>query len=281
MKFLSFLHQGKPSWGAVVDQGVVALASSQFPTLKSAIEAQALERLGQQALQGKAVAQLDEVHYLPVIPDPGKIVCVGLNYEDHRRETQRDATANPTLFLRVAESQIGHGQPILLPPESEQLDYEGEIAIIIGKGGRRIQPADAWSHIAGYSAYNDGSIRDWQRHTIQFTAGKNFNETGGFGPWMVTRDEIADGEDLSLETRLNGEVMQKSSTSMMIFDIPTQIHYISTFTTLNPGDVIVTGTPGGVGAKRTPPVWMKEGDTVEIEVGKVGVLVNSIKRESA
>lgn len=184
------------------------------------------------------------------------------------------------LFLRVAESQIGHLQPILLPAESSHLDYEGEIAIVIGEAGRRIQQADAWGYVAGYSAYNDGSIRDWQRHTIQFTAGKNFTGTGAFGPWMVTRDEIADGEELTLETRLNGQVMQRTTTEMMIFKIPELIAYISTFTSLQPGDVIVTGTPGGVGAKRVPPVWMKPGDTVEIEVGKVGVLVNSIATDT-
>jgi len=281
MKFLSFVHNGKASWGTVVGNGVVDLTSTEFPTLKSAIEADALQRLGQGAQQAKPVATLDAIEYLPVIPDPGKIVCVGLNYDDHVKETKRDKTENPTMFLRVAESQTGHNKPILLPPESHELDYEGEIAIIIGKGGRRIAEADAWDHIAGYAPYNDGSIRDWQRHTIQFTAGKNFNETGAFGPWMVTRDEIADGESLSLETRLNGQVMQKSSTDMMIFDIPRQINYISTFTTLKAGDVIVTGTPGGVGAKRNPPVWMKEGDIVEIEVGKVGTLINTIKAEKA
>ncbi len=182
--------------------------------------------------------------------------------------------------MRVGESQAGHQQPILKPSESTQLDYEGEIAVIIGKAGRRIAEADAWSHVAGYSAYNDGSVRDWQKHTLQFTAGKNFTGTGAFGPWMVTRDEIADGEELTLETRLNGQVMQKTTTASMIFSIPVLIEYISAFTSLQPGDVIVTGTPGGVGAKRVPPVWMKPGDTVEIEVGKVGVLVNSIAPDS-
>ena len=180
----------------------------------------------------------------------------------------------------MAESQTGHLQPILLPPESSHLDYEGEIAVIIGKAGRRIQRAQAWEHVAGYSAYNEGSIRDWQRHSMQFTAGKNFSRTGGFGPWMVTRGEIADGEVLTLETRLNGEVMQHTTTELMIFPIPVLIEYISSFTTLQPGDVIVSGTPGGVGAKRTPPVWMKAGDRVEIEVSKVGVLVNTIMAET-
>jgi 2-keto-4-pentenoate hydratase/2-oxohepta-3-ene-1,7-dioic acid hydratase in catechol pathway len=192
-------------------------------------------------------------------------------------ETGRDKTENPALFIRVAESQVGHNQPIVMPPESTNLDYEGEIAVIIGKSGRRVLQEKSWQHVAGYACYNDGSIRDWQRHTLQWTAGKNFSRTGGFGPWMVTRSEIGDGEELTLETRLNGEVMQHATTGQMIHRIPRLINYISTFTTLEPGDVIVTGTPGGVGARRNPPVWMKPGDKVEIEVSKVGVLVNTIK----
>jgi 2-keto-4-pentenoate hydratase/2-oxohepta-3-ene-1,7-dioic acid hydratase in catechol pathway len=212
-----------------------------------------------------------------VIPNPGKIVCVGLNYEEHRMETGRDKTENPALFIRVAESQVGHRQSILMPAESTHLDYEGEIAVVIGKSGRRIPQEKSWQHIAGYACYNDGSVRDWQRHTLQWTAGKNFSRTGGFGPWMVTRSEIADGEELTLETRLNGQVMQHATTEQMIHRIPRLINYISTFTTLEAGDVIVTGTPGGVGARRNPPVWMKPGDTVEVEVSKVGVLVNTIK----
>ncbi len=280
MKVLSFKHGGKNTWGKVEGDEVVELASAQWPTLRAALEADALEKAAAAAKGRAPLARLDQIEFLPVVPDPGKIICVGLNYENHRVETQREKTEFPTLFIRVAESQVGHGQPIVLPPESNQLDYEGEIAIVIGKGGRRIAKEKAWEHIAGYSPYNDGSIRDWQRHTIQFTAGKNFNRTGGFGPWMVTRDEIADGAVLTLETRLNGKVMQHATTDMLIFDIPTQIEYISTFTTLAPGDVIVTGTPGGVGAKRTPPVWMKPGDKVEIEVSQVGTLVNSIALEN-
>jgi 2-keto-4-pentenoate hydratase/2-oxohepta-3-ene-1,7-dioic acid hydratase in catechol pathway len=277
VKYLSYLYQGQARWGMSQGQHVVDLSTPEFPSLKSALAGGQLEALSRQASGAKT--PLSEIEFLPVIPDAGKIFCVGHNYEAHRIETQRDKTEHPLLFLRVAESQVGHLQPLLLPPESSHFDYEGEIAVIIGKVGRRIKREQAWDHVAGYSAYNEGSIRDWQRHTIQFTAGKNFTGTGGFGPWMVPRGEIADGEELTLETRLNGEVMQHTTTEFMIFPIPVLIEYISSFTSLQPGDVIVSGTPGGVGAKRTPPVWMKAGDKVEIEVSKVGVLFNTVKAE--
>src|SRR5258708_2102227 len=193
--------------------------------------------------------------------------------------TGRAKTETPALFIRVPECQVGHKQPMLMPAEATSRDDEGEIAVIIGKAGRRIPQEKSWQHIAGYACYNDGSVRDWQRHTLQWTAGKNFNRTGGFGPWMVTRSEIADGEELTLETRLNGQVMQHATTGQMIHRIPRLINYISTFTTLEPGDVIVTGTPGGVGARRPPPVGMKPGEPGEVEVRKIGVVVNTIKAE--
>jgi 2-keto-4-pentenoate hydratase/2-oxohepta-3-ene-1,7-dioic acid hydratase in catechol pathway len=279
MKLASFVLGGRPTWGTVVDGGVIdagAALGGRFPTLRAALAAEALGEVRRYA-EGRAPdATLADIAFLPVITDPDKIVCVGLNYEEHRIEANREKTEHPALFLRVPGSQVGHGQPILLPRESTSLDYEGEIAIVIGRRGRRIAAGDAWSYVAGYAPYNDGSIRDWQRHTTQWTAGKNFEATGGFGPWMVTRDEIADGEELTLETRLNGKVMQRATTEMMIFRIPNQIHYISSFITLLPGDVIVTGTPGGVGFKRNPPVFMKPGDRVEVEVSKVGVLMNTI-----
>ncbi|NBS75143.1 MAG: FAA hydrolase family protein [Betaproteobacteria bacterium] len=279
MKFLSYSFQKKPMWGIATDQGVVSLMSDRHPTLKSAIEDGSFEQLGKEAMGRAPTHALNQIAFLPVITDPAKIICIGHNYEEHRVETQRDKTENPTVFLRVAESQLGHDQPMLIPPESSQLDYECEIAVIIGKSGRRIQEKDAWTHIAGYSAYNDGSVRDWQRHTTQFTPGKNFSATGAFGPYMVPRGVIKDNEELSLCTRLNGVVMQKATTHMMIFSIPRLIHYVSTFTTLVPGDVIVSGTPGGVGSRRTPPVWMKEGDLVEVEVDKIGILSNRIVKE--
>ena len=279
MKFLSYSFQNQASWGLATDTGVVSLFSAQTPTLRSALVAGVLEKLGASA-QGQAdTCSLAQIQYLPVITDPGKIICIGHNYEEHRVETERDKTENPTVFLRVADSQTGHLQPLLMPPESDHFDYEGEIAVVIGKGGRRIARDHAWEHVAGYSAYNDGSVRDWQRHTTQFTPGKNFVGTGAFGPVLVTRGEISDGEELNLTTRLNGQVMQHATTAMMIFPSPRLIEYVSIFTTLAPGDVIVSGTPGGVGARRKPPVWMKEGDLVEIEVSKIGVLSNRVEKE--
>ena len=280
MKFVSFEHEQKAQWGLVKSDTVVAASNPAYPTLKSAIAAGKLEEMGRElAGQTRAIA-LSEVRFLPVIPDPGKILCIGLNYEEHRIETEREKTDNPTVFMRVADSQIGHQQPMLVPIESDNLDYEGEIAVVIGRGGRRIAQADAWSHIAGYAAYNDGSVRDWQRHTAQFTPGKNFVASGAFGPWLVTRDEVPDGEELELTTRLNGQVMQHATTALMIFSIPELIAYLSTFTVLRPGDVIVTGTPGGIGARRKPPVWMKDGDVVEVEIAKLGCLRNAIRKET-
>jgi 2-keto-4-pentenoate hydratase/2-oxohepta-3-ene-1,7-dioic acid hydratase in catechol pathway len=278
MRLASFRTPKGAGYGAVTDRGIVDLApriGNRFPDLKALLERNGLEE-ARKAASASADYRESEVTWLPVIPNPGKIVCVGLNYEEHRAETGRDKTENPALFLRVAESQVGHRQPILRPRESTHLDFEAEIALIVGRPGRRISQADSWSHIAGYSCYNDGSVRDWQRHTVQWTAGKNFARTGGFGPWMVGADEIAPGTVMTLSCRLNGVRMQHATTEMMIFKIPRLIEYISAFMPLAAGDVIVTGTPGGVGARRTPPVWMKPGDTVEIEIDKVGVLINTI-----
>jgi 2-keto-4-pentenoate hydratase/2-oxohepta-3-ene-1,7-dioic acid hydratase in catechol pathway len=279
MKLASYSLDGRPSYGVVEGNGVIDLGrriGAKHPDLRALITAKALDEAKRAAAGAKADASLDAITFLPVIPNPDKIVCVGLNYEEHRVETNRDKTENPALFLRVPGSQLGHRQPLLRPRESKMLDYEGEIAVIIGTGGRRIPESDAWRHIVGYACYNDGSVRDFQRHTVQWTAGKNFARTGAFGPWMVTADEIPSETVLTLVTRLNGTEMQRATTEMMIFKIPRLINYISTFTELVPGDVIVTGTPGGVGSRRTPPVWMNPGDKVEIEVDKVGVLVNPI-----
>jgi len=277
MKLATFKTAKGTSYGAVTDKGVVDLGArlKKYPDLLSLIAGDALGEAAR-ASSSPADFKTSDITWLPVIPNPGKILCVGLNYQDHVVETGRDNTEQPAIFIRLPESQVGHRQPIVRPKESKNLDYEAEIAVIIGKAGRRISQKDSWSHIAGYSCYNDGSVRDWQRHTIQWTAGKNFAHTGGFGPWMVTADEIPPGTRMTLSCRLNGTEMQHATTEQMIFKIPKIIEYVSTWTTLEPGDVLVTGTPGGVGARRNPPVWMKPGDKVEIEIDKVGVLENSI-----
>jgi 2-keto-4-pentenoate hydratase/2-oxohepta-3-ene-1,7-dioic acid hydratase in catechol pathway len=275
MKLASFTLGGKAAWGPVVDGGVID-ATSQFPTLKSALAADGLGAVGAWSKGRKPDAPLDAIAFLPTIPDPGKVWCCGLNYHEHVKETGREVTEQPTFFTRWADAQTGHGQPMLRPPESVQFDYEGEIAVIVGRGGRRIAQADVARHVAGYACFNDGSIRDWQRHTTQFAPGKNFWRSGALGPWMVTADEIPFGTSMTLVTRLNGRELQRATTEMMIHSIAKQIAYVSTVAPLEPGDVIVTGTPGGVGAKRNPPVWMKAGDVVEIEIDRVGVLRNPI-----
>jgi 2-keto-4-pentenoate hydratase/2-oxohepta-3-ene-1,7-dioic acid hydratase in catechol pathway len=224
---------------------------------------------------GERIAR-DAIRLLPVIPDPGKILCVGHNYEDHRQETGRAKVDNPSIFTRFADTLVAAGQPILRPAVSTSLDYEAELAVIIGAGGRAIAEEDAMRHVAGYACFNDASVRDWQWHTGQFTPGKNFPGTAPFGPELVTPDEIADLASIAVVSRLNGAVMQQATVADMIFSIPRIIAYISTFTPLAPGDVIATGTPGGVGAKRQPPVWMAPGDTIEVEVSGVGLLQNPI-----
>ncbi len=252
------------------------------PDLRTLIALDMLHVARNIAGSGCEAVDLGEVRFLPVIPEPALIACVGLNYADHVRETGRQIESRPqapTLFLRTASSQVGHDEEIPLPPESTALDFEGEIAVVIGKGGRRIAAADAGKHIAGYACYNDASIRDWQTAASQWTAGKNFWRTGAFGPFMVTADEIAPGQVMTLTTRLNGKEMQRTTTDLLIHDIPSLIAYISTFTPLAPGDVIVTGTPGGVGFKRQPPVYMQPGDVVEVEVDAIGVLRNRIAAE--
>jgi 2-keto-4-pentenoate hydratase/2-oxohepta-3-ene-1,7-dioic acid hydratase in catechol pathway len=278
MRLASFKIGNNEKYGIVTDDGVIDLVQylgERYPDLRSLIADDAVDR-GAAYADSSPDYELAQIAWLPVIPNPEKIVCIGINYEDHRRETANNESLYPAMFLRTAESQTGHRSAIVRPLESHTLDYEAEIAVIIGKAGRRIPRNRAWEHVAGYSCYNDGSVREFQRHTTQYTAGKNFSSTGAFGPWMVTADEIAPGARLTLSCRLNGELMQQANTDQMIFSIPTIIEYVSTVTRLQPGDVIVTGTPGGVGARRTPPVWMKPGDTVEVSVDRIGVLQNTI-----
>jgi 2-keto-4-pentenoate hydratase/2-oxohepta-3-ene-1,7-dioic acid hydratase in catechol pathway len=281
MKFATFKIDGTASWGLIdgteaVDLG--ALLRDRFPDLKSVVAAGALKEVAAAAAKA-ARHPLAKITWLPVIPNPDKILCIGLNYETHRKETGRTEVENPTVFGRFANSQTGHLADIIRPRVSKDLDYEGELAVIIGKPGRYIARKDAWDHIAGYACYNEGSVRDFQRHTHQFTPGKNFPNTGAFGPWMVTPDEVGELAPLRLQTRLNGEVVQDATISQMIFGIPQQIEYCSTFTRLEPGDVIVTGTPGGVGSRRSPPLWLKPGDVVEVEIDRVGLLRNGVADE--
>ena len=283
MKLISFLHQGAPAYGAVIGDDVLDLTpilGAQAPDLKTLLAKNLVSTAAQAVQAHKPTLKFSQLTLLPVIPNPGNIFCIGLNYGEHVRETGREVTETPVIFLRLADSQVAHGQDILRPAESHRLDYEAEIAVIIGQGGRRIREEDAWKHIAGYSCYNDGSVRDWQVATSQWTPGKNFYKTGGFGPWMVTSDEIAPGQVMRLQTVLNGQVLQDTTTDKMIHSIPRQIAYISTFIPLSPGDVIVTGTPGGVGNKRNPQIFMKPGDVCEIVVDAIGTLRNGIRDDA-
>ena len=281
MRLASFKIGSSSTWGLIEGDDALDIGSvvkDRYPDLKSAIAADALAAVADAARDAKRYPTT-AIQWLPVIPNPDKILCIGLNYETHRKETGRSEVENPTVFGRFANSQTGHLADIIRPKLSTHLDYEGELAIIIGKPGRHITQEDAWSHIAGYACYNEGSVRDFQRHTHQFTPGKNFPETGAFGPWMMTPDELGDVKPLRLQTRINGQIVQDATIDQMIFDIPRQIEYCSSFTRLEPGDVIVTGTPGGVGAKRTPPLWLKPGDIVEVEIDKLGVLRNGVADE--
>lgn len=279
MRLVSFLRpDGSPACGVVLPGGVADLtAGLGIASLRALL---AGGRLDEARAVTAADMPLEALRLAPVIPDPDKIICVGLNYRDHVAETGRTVTEKPALFARFAGSQVGHGQPMIRPRVSERFDYEGELAVIIGTGGRHIAAADALRHVAGYACYNEGSVRDWQMHTSQFLSGKTFAGTGAFGPWMVTADEIPDPAALTLETRVNGQVVQHTTTDLMITPVPQLIEYISTVLPLLAGDVIVSGTPGGVGAKRNPPLWLRPGDVTEVEISGIGVLRNPVEAEA-
>jgi 2-keto-4-pentenoate hydratase/2-oxohepta-3-ene-1,7-dioic acid hydratase in catechol pathway len=284
MKFISFLKAGGASYGVVDGDSVIDLAPIAAEiggSLKAALERGTLEQAGVWANGDRERIALADLELLPVIPDPDKILCVGINYLSHVKETGREIPRHPMIFTRWADSQTAHGGPIVRPAASEKLDFEGELAIVIGKTARHVRREDAMAYVAGYACYNDGSVRDWQKHTIQFIPGKNFPSTGGFGPWLVTADEVGDPSRLTLTTRLNGAVVQQANTDDLIFDVGHLIEYCSTFTELHAGDVIISGTTGGVGAFREPPLWMKAGDVVEVEISKIGVLRNVVVDEAA
>lgn len=282
-RFLSFSRNGRPGWGVETDAGIVDLSAREsFPTLREVIEAGALARLAGRAGGLAPDFGVGEVSYEIPVPAPEKIICVGVNFPDRNAEYKdgQEAPPNPSLFIRFPRSFTGHGQPLIRPPESHQLDYEGEVAIIIGKGGRRISEADALSHIAGLTLCNEGTLRDWVRHAkFNVTQGKNFDRSGSIGPWLIPFTDEAQLADIRLTTRVNGEVRQEDRTSRMIFSFRKIIAYISTFTTLVPGDVIVCGTPTGAGARFDPPVWLRPGDVVEVEADGIGVLRNTIADE--
>lgn len=281
MRLMSFRRQHHESFGVVASAGVIDAGArlKNYASLRDVIADDAMDKLRNLSQEHGADYTFDDVRFLPVIPRPDKVICVGINYRPHVEETGRELPEYPVLFTRFAGSQVGHGEPIIVPSTSHRLDYEGELAVIIGRGGRHIPERGALRHVAGYAAFNDGSVRDYQGHSSQFTPGKNFHASGAFGPWMTTADEVGDPSTLSLETRLNGERMQHANVSDLIFDVPKLIAYISSFAQLSPGDVIVTGTPGGVGFVRKPPVYLKAGDVVEVDIGGVGVLRNPVADE--
>ena len=285
-RFASFSIGRRKGYGLIVADGVIDLSArfaDRFPTLKAVVEANAFGELLTAATGQKPDHALDAITYEIPIPAPEKIICVGVNFPD-RNEEYKDgqaAPANPSLFIRFPRSFTGHDRPLIRPPESPQLDYEGEIVIVIGKGGRRISEADALDHVAALSLCNEGTIRDWVRHAkFNVTQGKNFDRTGSIGPWLVPYADESQLADIRLETRVNGEVRQSDRTNRMIFSFRKIIAYISTFTTLVPGDVIVTGTPTGAGARFDPPVWLKPGDVVEVEAEGIGTLRNTIADEA-
>lgn len=279
MRFVTFLGDSGQRIGAVVGDGVVDLTARlgddavDFGRFLTA----GLSRAEAIVASASPDFALGDLTLLPVSPNPSKILCAAVNYAEHREEMGRDPTERPMLFTRFADSLTGHGQPLVKTHLSDQFDYEGELAVIIGQTCRHVAPERALDVLAGYACFNDGTIRDYQRHTSQFTPGKNFHRSGSLGPWMMTREAFGDYKRQSLVTRLNGVEVQRTTIDLMLFDIETLIAYITSFTTLRPGDVIATGTCGGVGVKRNPPLFMKPGDRVEVEVSGLGLLSNPVE----
>jgi len=282
MKLISFERGGAASFGAVVQDQVIDLGQhfrGRFATLRDLLTA-GLQEVGDLG-QYTPVCTLSEVTLLKPITNPEHIWCLAVNYADHHKEVEsagrvQELPKQPAVFARFNDSFVAQGQDIWHPQVSEQFDYEGELAVVIGKAGHRISQERAFEHIAGYTILNDGSVRDWQFHTRQITPGKNFYRSGSIGPWIVTADEIPDPYALRIETRLNGQVLQSDLTELMLHKIPRFIEYASTIAPLQPGDILATGTPSGVGFSRTPPVWMRPGDVCEIAIDKIGTLSNRI-----
>jgi 2-keto-4-pentenoate hydratase/2-oxohepta-3-ene-1,7-dioic acid hydratase in catechol pathway len=286
MKILSYKNHGVAHVGLVSGDGVADLTSRlQADSVRELLDRNLLAQ-ARNFENANPDRKLADIEFLPVIPDPPHLICVGINYLKHLEEVQgagvaRQMPKQPSLFLRLSDTLVAHNAPLLMPKMSNDFDYEAELALIIGKGGRFIDEKRALDHVAGYSCFNDASVRDWQFHSSQVTPGKNFPATGGFGPWMVTSDEVDDPHKLSIKLVLNGKTMQDGNTSDLIFSIPKIIAYISQFVALKPGDVIATGTPAGVGFSRKPPVFMKAGDICEVHIEKVGVLRNPVAKDTA
>ena len=269
-------------FGMVSDNKVTDLTGqiNNTNSLKELIKSNGLEKGRNYAKNNPGEIDLSSIKLLPVIPNPSKIICVGLNYHDHVKETEKTVADNPVTFQRFNDSQTAHLQNMIIPKASDKLDFEGEMALIMKDTGSHINEDNALDCIAGYSCYNDGSVRDWQRHTKStFGMGKNFKKTGSFGPHMVMAEDIDDYKKLTIETFLNGEVMQSASLSQLIFDLPFLISYVSKALPWRAGDVLVTGTPGGVGFKRNPPIYLKEGDKVDISISEIGTLSNTLQNE--
>ena len=278
MKLLSFAAEGKGYFGAVSGDGIVTLNDKiGQPTLRAALAAGALEAMRKAAQGAKPDRKLGDIRFLPVIPGPDKILCAGINYRSHAAETGRELPKQPSMFVRFADTLVGHDGELIRPKISDNFDFEGELAVVIGKGGRHIKPERALDHVAGYTCFVDGSVRDYQKFSV--TSGKNFPGTGPLGPWLVTTDEIPDPSKLTLMTRLNGTEVQHSPTDLLIYSVPHIIAFCSDFTALSPGDVIATGTPEGVGMRRTPPLWMKAGDVLEVEITGIGTLRSRVVDE--
>jgi 2-keto-4-pentenoate hydratase/2-oxohepta-3-ene-1,7-dioic acid hydratase in catechol pathway len=280
MNYASFSTQnGPPTWGIISDGTVYDLGPTGLnlaPTLRAAIEQGIFGAVGDRYNQAPSCPEV-EISFLPAIPDPGKIICIGVNYRSHQEEAGKTEHKAPTVFTRFADSQMGHLQAAAMPASTTQFDYEGEMAVVIGKEALHINEDDALDYVAGYAAYNDFSVRDWQRATSQWIPGKNFPGTGAFGPYLVPAEELGDVDELTLETRVNGDIRQKASIADLYFNIPQLIAYITGFTKLSPGDVIVTGTPGGVGLFMQPCGLLSTGDVVEVEITGLGTLRNRVQ----
>ena len=282
MNFISFLNNNEERFGIVFNNKVTDLTGqiNNIKSLKELIKFNCLEEGRNYAKNNPGGTDINSIKLLPVIPNPSKIICVGLNYHEHVKETEKTIADNPVTFQRFNDSQVAHMENMIIPKASDNLDFEGEMALIMKDSESHLSEDDALKYIAGYSCYNDGSVRDWQRHTKStFGMGKNFKKTGSFGPHMVLAQDIDDYKQLTIKTYLNGEVMQSASLSQLIFDLPFLISYVSKALPWRAGDVLVTGTPGGVGFKRNPPIYLKEGDKVDITISEIGTLSNTLQNE--